>query len=116
MKPWLVQGVSLAFLLAASSCATLPPPNPFKIPEPDIKAKVKVVALAPLGLGSDFEDPQVVQTKFESLFEGKLREGGFTVVPSKEYAAIWKEMTEKLGGLFDPISGKRDDAKFKMAR
>ncbi len=116
MKLRSYRGALLATLLTVSSCAVASPPNPFKIPEANIKAKVKVVALAPLNLGSEFEDPQSIQTKFESLIETKLREGGFTVVPSKEYAAIWKQMTETLGGVFDPISGKRDEAKLKMVR
>jgi len=106
----------LALALTASSCAVTTPYNPFKIPEDQLRAKVKVIALAPLNLPTNLEDPAPVQSKYESLIEAKLREAGFTVVPSREYAAIWKQMIEQLGGFFDPLTGKRDEQKYKTVR
>ncbi len=106
-------GVALAVSLCACA-ATTAPYNPFKTPQAEIKNKVKVVALAPVSVGVDNPDP--VKAKFEALVTAKLQEGGFTVVPSTEYGAIWKQMTETLGGFFDPMTGKRDDQKFKTLR
>jgi hypothetical protein len=106
----------LALALTASGCAATTPYNPFKIPPEDIKAKVKVVALAPINFPTDIDDPEPVKAKFESLVTAKLQEGGFTVVSSAEYGAIWKQMTEQLGGFFDPMTGKRDEQKYKTVR
>jgi hypothetical protein len=61
-------------------------------------------------------DPEPVKAKFESLIYAKLREAGFTVIPSAEYAAVWKEMTRKVGALFDPATGRRDERKFNIVR
>jgi len=45
-----------------------------------------------------------------------LSEAGFSVVPSKESEEIFSNMNKQLGGIFDPVTGKRDEAKFKAAR
>ena len=102
--------------MAASSCAATTPYNPFKVPQEQIRNKVRIIAITPLLLPGGMEDPEPVKAKFESLVEAKLRKAGFTVVPSREYDAIWKQTTEKLGGVFDPLTGKRDEAKFKTVR
>ena len=106
----------LVIVLTVSSCATTTPYNPFKVPQSDIRSRVKVVALAPINLPLKIDDPEPVKTKFESLVTAKLLEGGFRIVPSSEYGAVWKQMTEKLGGFFNPITGKRDEEKFKAVR
>lgn len=108
-----------AFLLiglAISGCAVTTPYNPFKVPQEQIKSKVKVVALAPINFPGDMEDTEPLKAKFEFLIEAKLRQAGFMVVPSREYDAVWKQTIEKLGGVFDPLTGKRDEAKFKTVR
>ncbi|HEX9445447.1 MAG TPA: hypothetical protein VGA73_15105 [Candidatus Binatia bacterium] len=109
---WMCAGLALALY----GCAGATRSNPFKIPQAEIKGKVKIVALAPINFPTDIDDPDPVKAKFESLITAKLKEGGFTVVPSSEYGALWKQMTEQLGGFFDPMTGKRDEQKFKTVR
>lgn len=108
---------TLAVAVVGAGCATTAPPyNPFKISRDDLYGKVKTIALAPVSIPGDLDDPDPVKAKFESLIEGKLREAGLSVIPSKEGEEIWKQMKEHLGGFFDSITGKRDEAKFKAAR
>lgn len=109
--------ITLAVALIGAGCATGPPPyNPFKVAQDEIYAKAKTVALAPVLVPVDIADPEPVRAKFESILEAKLREAGFLVVPPKEAGGIWKQMTEQVGGIFDPLTGKRDEARFKTVR
>jgi len=108
-------GILIAALLGAG-CATTPPYNPFKIGQEEFNRKTKTIALAPVFIPEGLEDPEPVKIKFESLIESRLREAGFLVIPSREYAEIWKRTTEQVGGYFDPVSGKRDETKFKTVQ
>jgi hypothetical protein len=107
---------AIALLAIAGCVSTAPRYNPFKVAETEIRQKVKRIALFPVSLPTDLDDPDPVKAKFEALISAKLKEGGFVPVPSQELDAIWKRMKEQLGGFFDPITGKRDEAKFKTAR
>ncbi len=107
---------TLVIALLGAGCATAPPYNPFKIAQDEFYGKIKTIALSPVAVAVDLEDAEPVKTKFESLIETTLREAGFSVVPSREYAAIWKRMTEQMGGFFDPVTGKRDETKLKTVR
>ena len=107
---------ALATTLIVAGCATTPPYNPFKIAQEEFYGKIKTIALAPVGVPTDLEDPDPVKAKFEPLIEAKLREAGFSVVPSRESAGIFESMNKQLGGIFDPVTGKRDDTKFKTVR
>ena len=108
----------VAYLLLAyglSACAATKAYDPFKIAHADIRGRVKVVALVPIELSTDAEDPAAVKAKFEWLIRFKLEEGGFKVIPSDEFASIWKKTVEKLGPVYDPATGRRDEKKFSAA-
>jgi hypothetical protein len=92
------------------------PYRPFKIPERDFYGTVKTIALAPLLLPNDTEDPDAIRAKFEPLIEAKLREAGFVTIPPGRYDEIWKQMASEVGGIFDPTTGKADDGKFNTIR
>lgn len=108
--------VTLAVSLVGAGCATQAPYNPFKVAQNDFYATVKVIALAPVLFPGDIENPELAAAKFESLLQAKLREAGFTVVPAKEYAEIFKRMAQTVGGYFDPVTGRRDESKSKIVR
>ncbi|MBA7681385.1 hypothetical protein ES703_89723 [subsurface metagenome] len=61
-------------------------------------------------------DQDPVKVTFESLLEARLREAGFLIVPSGEFAEIFKRMTEQVGGCFDPVTGKLDEAKYSTVQ
>ncbi|HEY1269842.1 MAG TPA: hypothetical protein VGH16_21475 [Candidatus Binatia bacterium] len=105
----------LLVLWAMSGCAATKTYDPFKLAQSDIRGRVKIVALVPIELSSDAENPAAVKAEFERLIRTKLEEGGFKVVSSDEFASIWKKSVAKLGPVYDPASGKRDDKKFNAA-
>jgi len=109
--------IALVATLFGAGCVTAPPPyNPFKVPEQGFRDRFKTVAMAPVAVPGDLAEPDPVKAKFASLVEAKLREAGFTVVSSKETLDLFQNMSKQLGGIFDPVTGKRDEAKFKAAR
>jgi len=97
-------------------CATTAPYNPFKVPEDEFYNKVNTIALAPVYVPRDLEDQEQVKGKFESILEARLREAGFSVVPCEAFSQTWKQMTESLGGIYDPVTGKVDKSKVKTVR
>jgi hypothetical protein len=92
------------------------PDRPFKVTEDQFFAKTKIIVLAPLSLPVKVLDEGQVRSNYESLIETRLRNFGYTVVPSSEFSVLWKQMSEKTGGLFDPITGKRDPGKLAMVK
>jgi hypothetical protein len=107
----------LIVVLTATGCATTHPPyNPYKIPEAEFHGRIHTIALSPMMLPDGLVEPEKVKEKLESLIDAKLRGLGFTVVPSREYAAVWKQMAGQLGGYFDSVTGKRDETKYKAVR
>lgn len=74
--------------LIVLGCATAPPYNPFKLDENEFYSKVKIIALAPIIVPADLENPEQVKAQFESLSEAKLHEAGFSTIPPDEYATI----------------------------
>jgi hypothetical protein len=96
-------------------CSAAPPYNPFKVARSDIQAKIKTIALAPIEITSTVENTAAFKGKFESLMTAKLQAGGFKVIASEEYAKSWNHAVEKLGAVYDPATGKRDDKKFNAA-
>ena len=104
----------LMLVVLVQGCATPPPPyEPFKTDRQELFAKVKTIALAPVRMPGEIEDREPVRKKFESYIETKLRQGGFTVIPSSEYQTLWKQATEQMGGVYDPLTGAPDEAKAK---
>ena len=115
MSPTLRTCLALALAAAALGCKT-PPRNVFLIPEQRFDQEVRIVALAPLVLPADLEEPERVRERFEALITSRLRELGYEVVPSSQFAGIWENSVEQLGGYFDPVTGKRDEEKFEALR
>jgi hypothetical protein len=71
----------------------------------------RAVALHPLAvLGGAIPDSMV--STFDSIFIAELSTGGYTVVPSKESAAIWRRLVDSVQGFFDPITGDTVQAEF----
>jgi hypothetical protein len=111
-----IEVAAISLFLCTVGCAASAPYNPFKVDEEEFFRTAKTVALSPVQVPTDIADSEPVKDKFETLLLVKLRQAGFTVVPSKEWSGIWERMTGEMGGYFDPITGKRDDAKLKAVR
>ncbi len=103
-------------VIAVVACAcgsTQKPYNPFKVPRESFYPALKTVAVAPVRLPSDLEDPEPVRALFESAITAKLKNAGIAVVPATDAGPIIEEKTKEAGGIFDPTTGKPDEAKVK---
>ncbi|HYT99639.1 MAG TPA: hypothetical protein VEK85_04645 [Gemmatimonadales bacterium] len=109
----------LAALVAAGlgvGCAGHTHYDPFLVPQNRIYGSVKTIALTPLTQPDELGSADPKRGKFDSLIAAELRGAGFTVVPPEESAAIWKRVTDSLGGLFSAATGERDTVKLNVAR
>jgi len=109
-----LMGVTAAGLIAG--CAGHTPYDPFIVPQDRIYGSIKTIAIAPVTAPSDLGSVDPTRGKFDSLIAGQLRSAGFAVVPPEESAAIWKRVTDSLGGLFNAGTGARDTVKLNTAR
>jgi hypothetical protein len=89
--------------------------DPFVKSRSDIETTLKVLCTTPMNL-MDFDRRPEVVTRYESLIAQQLEAGGFKVIPSSEYSAIRDPLVEKMGGVFDPVTGERDAAKLKAIK
>jgi hypothetical protein len=100
-------------VLACACASTQKPYNPFKVARESFYPGLKTVALAPVLLPSDLEDPEPVRALFASVIAAKLKEAGLAVVPASDAGSIIEAKAKEVGGLFDPTTGKVDEAKAK---
>jgi hypothetical protein len=103
-------------LILATGYASPPKEDPFKVPKAEVRAEVKTIALSPLKIPTDLEDPKPVGKEFETLIESQLKKGGFLVIPANRFGEIWTVRTQSSGGFFDPVTGKLDEAKYNAIR
>ena len=110
--------VLLLAVTVLGGCATRRerPFNPYQVPAEQVHRRVHTIALAPIQLPDETEDRQAVGAEFESLISEALAAGGFRVVPAAEYEGVWRQMSARLGGVFDPVTGKVDEKKYEAAR
>lgn len=104
--------------------ADLPPPpegvvskpaSPLLVPRDVLLGKVKNVVVAQAAAG-DFDVDQATRDQLTELVRAELQSLGWqvTVTPAPN-EALAAEM-KKLGGLYDPLTGKRDEARVTEAR
>jgi len=89
--------------------------NPYEIPERQFAAQVRTIALRPVGVPSDAPDPEALRARIEALITERVRAKGYTVIPSTAWATVWRQMSERLGGTYDPVTGEPRADQFKAA-
>lgn len=104
-----------AILIAACACSSAQKPyNPFKVARESFYPGLKVVALAPVRVPGDLPDPEPVRELFASSITAKLKAAGLAVVPASETGPIIEAKRKEVGGVFDPTTGKLDEAKARV--
>lgn len=93
--------MSLLLFAAPSSAEEF---DPFEVPKEYFSKRVHTIALAPTSIpvGEQADD---VRRRIEAAISAALEARGYEVLPSATYASEWVGMSEKLGGVFDPVTG-----------
>jgi hypothetical protein len=102
-----------AFFWGVAACAVQ---GPFTVSRSEIYKRIKTVALVPLVLPKPLRIDRAVTGRVEQKIEVSLREAGFQVIPAVEFETIWQRQSEKVGALFDPKTGLRDEPRFDSVR
>lgn len=107
--------ICLASLVFVAACtpAWKNRPTPFATPRDAFYPSLKVIAVTPIVLPRDVDDPETVRVKFHRLIEERLKDEGFQVVPAAELAPVVEAAIAERGGIFDPITGQVDKAKLE---
>jgi hypothetical protein len=109
MRDTLITAVLLLLVLAG--CVPAPSSNSILLPE-ELSSKEQAVVLAPLDTPDWIPNGETVQRKFESAIVNKLKGAKFNVLPSEVFDRMRKETAEKMGGIYDRVTGKRDQKKY----
>ncbi|MCI0595406.1 MAG: hypothetical protein L0Z48_02565 [candidate division Zixibacteria bacterium] len=87
--------------------------DPFIVPRDQFFGRLKTIALGPIWTPKDVPVSDSVKAQFESLLSAELRGAGFTIIPSEEQETLWKALSDSMGGMYDPNTGKADTVKAK---
>ena len=77
----------------------------------ELKAEHPVVALLPTEIPR-VADRAVIAADFQQRLTAKLESNGYQVIPADVYGATYKALLLESGGIYDPITGERDEQKF----
>src|SRR5438552_8666108 len=98
--------LQVSAIVACACGSTQKPYNPFKVPRESFYPALKTVALVPVRLPSDLEDPEPVRALFAGSIEAKLKKAGNSVAPGSDVGPIIEAKLKESGGMFDPTTGK----------
>jgi len=90
--------------------------DPFLVPPAEFGSSIRIVCLAPIGVGVDVPDRDQVRRSFEDLLGHGLQGASFKLLPSAGYEEIWQRAMISQGGLYDPMTGKLDEHKYADVR
>jgi hypothetical protein len=107
MRAWTVA----ALLLAAAFAFGEEPEDPHGVPREQIRQRVRVIALMPVTVLTGAADRVPARERFEPLLAAKLEAKGYRVVPSAEFARVWRELSERVRGVYDPVTGRASPEK-----
>lgn len=97
-------------------CAGKPAYDPWLAPRDSVLAASHTIALSPIRVPDDLEEPDPVEALFDSLLTDALRTAGFAVVPPVIVSEIWNDGADSIGGYFDPMTGQADTSKLNPLR
>jgi hypothetical protein len=108
-------GWAVAALCLAPTRSAAEDFDPFHVPAEQFHRQVKRVVLRPLAFPIGTHDPARVRTDFEALLSAGLERRGFSVVASTEFEETWRGFASDLGGVFDSVTGEREESTFDAA-
>jgi hypothetical protein len=97
-------------------CAASPEQESFVVEPDQFYRTTNTLVLTPVSLPDELESFADHMAEFDSLIASYLTGAGFNLIPALEYSAIWEAVMDRADGLFDSITGERDEEKFEAAR
>lgn len=82
--------------------------DPFQIPRAQFDARVRKIALAPTQVQSEVEDASGLSARIDARVQEIFRTRPAPrpeLVPPSVVEAVWREMSSRLGGAYDPRTG-----------
>ncbi len=73
------------------------------------------LALMPVGVPSGLDSTGTARHLLDSLLTGLLAQHGYVLVPPDSVDPIWTRAEASVGGLFDPVTGERSEARVDQA-
>lgn len=77
---------------------------------------INTIVLTPVSVPEGLEEYTAAMEEFDSLIAQSLERAGYTTVPADEYAELWEGILSGTVGLFDSLTGERNEAVFEAAR
>ncbi len=102
--------------LAPLGCAGKASYDPWLVPRERFLASTRTIALSPIDVPDELEQPEPVLAIFDSLITEALCAAGFAVVPAGVVSDIWGHGTDSVGGYYDPKTGRQDTTKLNPLR
>ena len=109
-------GAALALAAWTIACQGAGGYDPLRIPEQELRARVRRIALASLRAPNGLVDRAAVQERVHALIASDLTGSGFEVVGADAMETAWREAAEAVGGLYDPKTGEADGDKWDAVR
>ena len=101
---------------ALTACTARPPYDPFKRPAREVRDRVRTIALTSLIVGPTLADRESARARIEPIVTSRLQAGGFAVVPSAETDRLWRRAAGDVHGIYDPVTGEIDKARFEAVQ
>ncbi len=101
---------------AAVSCSVNSDQATYAATPDQQSVNINTIVLTPVSVPEGFEEYTAAMEEFDSLIAQSLERAGYTTVPAEEYAALWEDILDRTVGLFDSLTGERNEAVFDTAR
>jgi len=89
--------------------------DPFHMPKEHFSNSVKTIAFAPMLLPPATADANIVRKRLEEILRVQLETRGYDIIGSEVFGERWEGFSEKLGGVFDPVTGDTREEVWKTA-
>ncbi len=107
--------ISVLTPFVINSCQITPRYNPFRLQSQKLFSRLNTLAVLPVILPKGIKKSDKVAERYEYLIRKALKNINIKTVPSNEYKKLLNAHKKKVGGFFDPMSGKADSEKIEGA-
>jgi len=112
MYPYRLSLFAAAILFAVPpAAAAAAEDEAYRVPKAVVSSRVETIAIATVHVPTETTEPLGARQAIAASVTHELQRKGYEVVPPAEYEALWRTYAAKLGKVFDPNTGQRDEKK-----